>query len=138
MKFALVNLERSVWEGEADFVRAPGIEGELGIAPGHTPLLTALAPGPVEVLTKDGDTEVFYVSGGILEVQAVEVTLLADIVADVEVLQEEDLEAKIAQVREEAQSGEYQARIRAELTQATAQLRALQRLRQQKGRTSKP
>lgn len=130
MKVHLVNLERSLWQGEADFVTAPGIEGDLGIKPGHTPLLTSLQAGPVEVHTKDGETEVFFVSGGILEVQPQQVTLLADIAAEVAELDADQSQAQLEQARQAVDKEGFQEAVRAELAEAAARLRTLERLQQ--------
>ena len=75
----IVSAERKIFEGEVKKIQATGVEGELGILPGHTPLLTAIKPGIVKVTLKDGNEEVIYVSGGFLEVQPNIVTVLADV-----------------------------------------------------------
>ena len=75
----IVSAERKIFEGEVKQIQATGVEGELGILPGHTPLLTALKPGIVKFTLQDGNEEVIYVSGGFLEVQPNIVTVLADV-----------------------------------------------------------
>lgn len=75
----IVSAEQKIFEGEVKQIQATGVEGELGILPGHTPLLTAIKPGIVKFTLKDGNEEVIYVSGGFLEVQPNIVTVLADI-----------------------------------------------------------
>ena len=75
----IVSAERKIFEGEVKQVQATGVEGELGILPGHTPLLTAIKPGIVKFTLQDGNEEVIYVSGGFLEVQPNIVTVLADV-----------------------------------------------------------
>ena len=65
----VVSAEEHIWSGEGTMVFAPGVMGELGIAPRHTPLITPLKPGDVRVQTEDGNEEFFFISGGILEVQ---------------------------------------------------------------------
>ena len=75
----IVSAERKIFEGEVKQIQATGVEGELGILPGHTPLLTAIKPGIVKFTLKDGNEEVIYVSGGFLEVQPNIVTVLADV-----------------------------------------------------------
>lgn len=75
----IVSAENKIFEGEVKSVQATGIEGELGILAGHTPLLTAIKPGIVKFTYKDGIEEVVYVSGGFLEVQPNIVTVLADV-----------------------------------------------------------
>lgn len=75
----IVSAERKIFEGEVKQIQATGVEGELGILPGHTPLLTAIKPGIVKFTLQDGNEEVIYVSGGFLEVQPNVVTVLADV-----------------------------------------------------------
>ena len=75
----IVSAERKIFEGEVKQIQATGVEGELGILPGHTPLLTAIKPGIVKFILQDGTEEVIYVSGGFLEVQPNIVTVLADV-----------------------------------------------------------
>ena len=74
----IVSAEKSIFSGLVEMVVAHGTLGDLGIAPGHAPLLTALIPGPVRLIMEGGEEEVFYVSGGFLEVQRGVVTLLTD------------------------------------------------------------
>src|SRR5256886_16336240 len=73
----IVTVEGRRFKGDADFVVAPGSEGELGILPRHIPLLTPLAPGSVKV-RNEGEEQFFFVSGGFLEVRPDQVTVLAD------------------------------------------------------------
>ena len=75
----IVSAEQKIFEGEVKQIQATGVEGELGILPGHTPLLTAIKPGIVKFILQDGNEEVIYVSGGFLEVQPNIVTVLADV-----------------------------------------------------------
>jgi len=73
----IVSAEGAIFSGEADMIFAPAKMGELGIAPRHAPLLTHLKPGSVRVQT-GGEEKLFYVTGGILEIQPHLVTVLAD------------------------------------------------------------
>src|SRR3989442_15888365 len=73
----IVTVEGRRFRGDADFVVAPGSEGELGVLPRHIPLLTPLAAGSVRV-RNDGEEQFFFVSGGFLEVRPDQVTVLAD------------------------------------------------------------
>ena len=75
----IVSAERKIFEGEVKQIQATGVEGVLGILPGHTPLLTAIKPGIVKFTLQDGNEDVIYVSGGFLEVQPNIVTVLADV-----------------------------------------------------------
>ncbi|MFE8070391.1 F0F1 ATP synthase subunit epsilon [Marinobacteraceae bacterium S3BR75-40.1] len=128
----IVSAEEKIFSGLVEMVIAAGKEGDLGIAPGHTPLLTALNPGPVRVIKQGGEEEVYYVSGGYLEVQPKLVTLLADTA-----LRADDVdEAAALEAKREAekalanQTGEFEySRAAAELAEAAAKLRTLQQLR---------
>lgn len=74
----VVSADTRIYSGLVEMVIATGTEGDLGIAPGHTPLLTELRPGTVRIIRQGGKEEVFYISGGYLEVQPNLVTLLTD------------------------------------------------------------
>lgn len=79
LKLTVVSAEKSIFTGEVKSIQASGIEGELGILPGHTPLMTAIKPGIVKLTLENGNEEVIYVSGGFLEVQPTIVIVLADV-----------------------------------------------------------
>ncbi len=128
----IVSAEKSIFSGLVEMVVAAGSLGDLGIAPGHAPLLTALIPGPVRVVMAGGEEEVFYVSGGFLEVQRGVVTLLADTAlraddVDEAAALEAKAEAERAMANQEADL-EY-GRAAAQLAEAAAQLRALRQMR---------
>ncbi|MFD1558593.1 F0F1 ATP synthase subunit epsilon [Paraburkholderia silviterrae] len=132
IKVDVVSAEESIYAGQAKFVALPGEAGELGILPGHTPLITRIRPGAVRIVGADGDEEFVFVAGGILEVQPGAVTVLADTA-----IRGKDLdEAKAAEARKRAEEAlqnagsnlEY-ATAQAELAYAVAQLAAIQRLR---------
>ena len=133
----IVSAEKEIFSGEARMVFAPASEGEVGIAPGHTPLITQLAPGEVRVQLEDGSEQGFYVSGGMLEVQPYVVTVLSDSAERAEDLDE----AAVLKAKEEAEKAfhdkdakiEY-AVARAQLAEAAAQLQAIQRLRKRAAR----
>ena len=74
----VVSEEQKIFSGLVSMIVAAGSEGEVGITYGHAPLLTGLKPGPIRVLKQDGIEDIFYVSGGFLEVQPNHVTVLAD------------------------------------------------------------
>ena len=128
----IVSAEKSIFSGLVEMVVAAGSLGDLGIAPGHSPLLTALIPGPVKLILQNGEEEVFYVSGGFLEVQRGIVTLLSDTAIRADDLDEaaaqqavEDAEKAIAN-----QGAEFDySTAAAQLAEAAAQLRALQKIK---------
>ena len=128
----IVSAEQEIWSGAGTMVFAPGDLGELGIAPGHTPLITKLAPGDVRVIKEDGEEEFVFVSGGILEVQPHVVTVLSDTAVRGSDLDEASaLEAKRAAEEKLADSAaemDY-ASAKAELASAIAQIRSIEKLR---------
>jgi len=132
----IVSAEEQIYSGRVEMLIAAGRLGDLGIAPGHAPLLTELKPGPIRLL-KDGDEEIFYVSGGYLEVQPHVVTVLADTALRAHDMSEASaLEAKAAAERAmHDQSSEIdQAMAAAQLAEAIAQLRTLSQLRKKTSR----
>ena len=78
MKVEIVSAEEEIYSGTAEMVFAPSVEGEIGVAPGHAPLLTLLGPGEVRVKISNEEEASFYVSGGMIEVQLKLVTILSD------------------------------------------------------------
>ena len=128
----IVSAEAEIFSGEATMVVATGDQGELGITPRHAPLITRLKPGHVDVLLEGGERQQFYVSGGILEVQPQVVTVLADTAARATDLDEASAQQAMKEAREALANrtdaielAEAQTR----LTEAMAQLQALERLR---------
>ena len=127
----IVSAEAEIFHGEASMVIATGISGELGIAPRHAPLLTLIKAGEVRIKNADGEQSI-YVGGGALEIQPRQVTILADTALRAKDLDEASaLEAK--RRAEEALSGKVdkisQAQALAELAQAAAQLKLIEKLR---------
>ena len=127
----IVSAEASIYSGLAEMVFAPGVMGELGIAPRHAPLVTRSKPGEVRVNTGKEELD-FFISGGILEVQPHIVTVLADTAIRADDLDEaKALEAK--KRAEEALADKSSdidfAKAQAELAEAAAQLQAISRLR---------
>jgi F-type H+-transporting ATPase subunit epsilon len=131
----IVSAEGEIFSGEAAMVFAPAVMGEIGIAPRHAPLLTTLKPGEVRVQTPTGEEQLFYVSGGAIEIQPHLVTVLADTA-----LRAKDLdEAAATQAMQRAEEALKNrgstievAKAQAEMAQAVAQVRAIERLRKLK------
>ncbi|MDX9739553.1 MAG: F0F1 ATP synthase subunit epsilon [Gammaproteobacteria bacterium] len=134
MHVDIVSAEEEIFSGAAEMVFASGVMGELGILPRHTPLLTKLRPGEVRIRTPEGEELFYYISGGMLEVQPHVVTVLADTAVRAKDLDEaaalaakeraeQDLKDKVSEF-------EY-AKAQAQLAEAVAQLRAIQKLREQ-------
>lgn len=125
----VVSAEESLFTGSIESLQITGSEGELGIMPGHAPLLTSLKPGMARIVKKGGEEEVIYLSGGMLEVQPNNVTVLADVATRAEDLDEQAaLEAKQrAEAHLNAHGGDVNyAEAAAELARAVAQLRVIQ------------
>jgi F-type H+-transporting ATPase subunit epsilon len=129
----VVSAEESIFSGEAKFVALPGENGELGILPRHTPLITRIRPGAVRIEKADGSGEEFvFVAGGILEVQPGTVTVLADTA-----IRGKDLdEAKAVEAKKLAEEAMKNAKSDIDLAAAqgefaamAAQLAAIQKLR---------
>jgi F-type H+-transporting ATPase subunit epsilon len=133
----IVSAEEEIFSGTVDMLVATGELGELGIVPGHAPLLTALKPGPVKVTKHGGEEEFYYVSGGMLEVQPHVVTILADTALRAHDVDEAAaLEAQKAAedaLRDQNAEIEY-SKAAAELAEAVAQLRTLQAIRRKAGK----
>ncbi len=128
----VVSAEESIFSGEATFVALPGEAGELGIMPGHTPLITRIKPGSVRVKLTDGSEEFIFVAGGVLEVQAKHVTVLSDTAIRGKDLDEARAEAARRDVEEAINNakGDFDmAAAQAELAVLAAQVAALRRLR---------
>jgi F-type H+-transporting ATPase subunit epsilon len=87
----IVSAEETIFSGQVTFLAVSGTMGELGIMPGHSPLLTTLKPGKIRYKTIEDDEALFYISGGILEVQPTVVTIMADTV-----IRAEDLDDAVA------------------------------------------
>ena len=135
IQIEIVSAEKAILSGEATMLIAPGKDGDLGIAPKHTPLLTTLRPGEIEVHKNDNEKEYFYVTGGILEVQPDIVTVLADSALHADELDEEAaLEAK--NKAEEALKGadkkEDLEQAQAQLVEAAARYNAVKKLKGKK------
>lgn len=132
----IVSAEEEIFSGLVETIVATGTLGDLGINYGHAPLLTALEPGPVRVKKQNGEEEIFYVSGGYLEVQPSVVSILADTA-----IRANDLdEAAAAEAQKEAvqalanQSGDFDySKAASQLAIAAAQLRTIQQIRKKLG-----
>jgi F-type H+-transporting ATPase subunit epsilon len=127
----IVSAEGEIFTGDADMVFAPARSGEVGIAPRHAPLITTLKPGSVRVQTGDGE-KLFYVTGGILEIQPHLVTVLADSALHADQLDEAEALAARERAREAIVGGIETvdlARAQAELAEAEARYRAAQQLK---------
>ncbi len=133
----IVSAEQDIFSGLVESLVATGSQGELGVNYGHAPLLTDLVPGPVRIIKQNGEEEVYYVSGGFLEVQPGVVSVLADTAIRAGDVDEAAAE-EARQAAEHAlanQTGDFDyGRASAQLAEAAAQLRTLQKMRNRAGR----
>lgn len=133
----IVSAETDIFSGLVELLVATGTEGVMGVMYGHAPLLTRLEPGPVRIKTQSGEEEIYYVSGGYLEVQPHAVTILADTA-----LRAHDMdEAAALEAKKQAEQALHNtggdidySRAAAQLAEAAAQLRTLQAIRRKTGK----
>lgn len=128
----VVSAKETIYTGEISMLVATGVEGEVGILPGHIPFITLLRPGAMHIKTSNGNDEMVYISGGVLEVQPHLVTVLAD-----SAVRAHDLdEARIAEARRHAEETLKNQKAdmdtsaaMAALAESIAQLQTLQKFR---------
>ncbi len=133
----IVSAEEEIFSGLVEMLVATGEVGELGVSYGHAPLLTSLVPGPVRILTQNGDEHVYYVSGGFLEIQPGVVSILADTALRAKDVDEAAAEAAQREAEHALanQSGDFDyGRASAQLAEAAAQLATLRKMRNRAGR----
>ena len=132
----IVSADESLFSGPVEMVVATGSQGELGIYPGHAPLLSDLKPGPVRIITGADNEEVYYLSGGYLEVQPNAISILADTAVRANDI-DEAAAAEAAKAAEHAlanQTGEIEySKAAAMLAEASAQLQTVRTLRKKLG-----
>lgn len=128
----VVSAKETIYSGDINMLVAAGIEGEIGILPGHIPFITLLKPGTLQITEPNGEIETVYVSGGVLEVQPNIVTVLADTAVRAKDLDE----AKIKEARRQAQELLQNQKANVDTTAALmalaesiAQLQTLQKIR---------
>ena len=132
----IVSAEESIYSGPVEFVALPGEAGELGILPGHTPLLTRIKPGAVRLKLPDqANEELVFVAGGLLEVQPNRVTVLADTAVrgkDLDEAKATEALKRAEEARRNATGKQEIATVEAELATIAAQLAAIRKLRGRK------
>ncbi|MGB0712042.1 MAG: F0F1 ATP synthase subunit epsilon [Gammaproteobacteria bacterium] len=128
----IVGAEASIFSGQANMVFAPGVDGELGIAPRHTQLITKLKAGTVRVSLDGSEDQYFFVNGGILEVQPHAVTVLADTAmrgGDLNEAAAEEARKRAEDALADKKDDLDYAKAQSELLEAVAQLRTIQKMR---------
>src|SRR5579872_1120065 len=134
LRLDIASAEQEIFSGLAEMVFLTGEMGELGIIPGHTPLITKLKAGNIRALLSDNVEEIFYVNSGMLEVQPFNVTILADTIVRAKDIDE----AAALQAKERAEKALHDraseidiARATTELAEAIAQINAVNRIKKQ-------
>lgn len=133
----IVSAEEEIFSGLIEFVSVTGSLGDLGVYPGHAPLLTELKPGPVELRKQGGEQDIFYVSGGFLEVQPHKVTVLADTAlhaADLNEAAAQEAQKHAEQAMADKTAEFEYSKAASQLAEAAAQIRTLQQIRKKLGR----
>jgi len=131
----IVSAEEEIWSGKATMVFAPGVMGELGIAPRHTPLLSKLKAGEVRVRGENGEDESFFISGGMLEIQPHVVTILSDTAVRADDLDEAaaiQAKQKAEEIMQNKTSDMDFAKAKAELMEAAAMVETIKKLKARK------
>ena len=132
MHLDIVSAEEEIFAGTVKNLSAAAMMGEVGIFPKHTPMITPLKPGEIKVITEDDEEKVFFISGGVLEVQPEIVTVLADTAIRGEDLDEEramEAERLAQEAMKNSSSDVDTAKAKSELLQAAAQLRLIKKLK---------
>ncbi len=135
LKVDVVSAESLIFSGEAEFVALPGEAGELGIYPRHAPLLTRIKPGAVRIMRPDGEEELVFVAGGILEVQPSGVTVLADTAIrghDIDEAKALEAQQRAKEAMANAKSDMDFAKAQSEFATMAAQIAAVRKLRPKK------
>ena len=133
IKVDVVSAEEHIFSGEAELVSLPGTSGELGIMPGHLPLITLIRPGFVRVhVPGEQEPEQIFVAGGVLEVQPEQVTVLSDTAVrskDLDEARAKEALAAAEAARASATGSIENARIEAEIAALAAELAVIRKLR---------
>nr|VFK42670.1 MAG: ATP synthase F1 subcomplex epsilon subunit [Candidatus Kentron sp. TC] len=144
----IVSAEGAIFAGSARMVFVPAIMGEIGILPGHSPLLTKLKPGEIRIKLSDEEELIVYILGGLLEIQPSIVTILTDTALRADAIDDDAMAAARKRAKENKRKSEKSirqgiplfdyAKARQELAQAIAQLRTLEELQKRSRKNKKP
>jgi F-type H+-transporting ATPase subunit epsilon len=136
IKCNIVSAQNEIFSGDIEMLVATGALGDVGVAHGHAPLLTQLAPGPVRIISEGGEEDVYFLSGGMLEVQPDVITVLSDTAVRAEDIDEaaalEAQEKARHELSDQHSEIDYGAAT-AQLAEAAARLRTLQAIRKKMG-----
>jgi len=132
MTLDIVSVEAQVFSGDVTFIQVTGSQGEIGVYPGHTALITPIKPGQLTAIDDQGQEHIFFVAGGIMEIQPKTVTILSDTAVRADDLDEASalaIKEKAEKALSEQQSEVAYSSALSELAMAAAQLKAIQKLR---------
>ena len=127
MQVEVVSADRVVWSGTSPNIIAKTVEGDIGILPGHSPLLGVLEPSAVVIFTEDGGREVVAVEGGFISVSQGRVSILSEYAPPSGEMSVAEAERELAQAQQVLDSGDYTDEDRQRFDRANAQLRAAQK-----------
>jgi F-type H+-transporting ATPase subunit epsilon len=125
IRFELVSPEKLVHAADVQMVLVPGSEGDMGVLPGHAPVMTTIRPGVLDVTTRSGNMKRFYIKGGFAEINPEQITVLAQTSIDLDDLDAEHISADIRDLEEDVADAKTDEQRRKAET-ALAQLKALQ------------
>ncbi|MDG1207008.1 MAG: F0F1 ATP synthase subunit epsilon [Pseudomonadales bacterium] len=129
---SIVSAEKEIFSGQVEMVVASGTIGELGFYPGHTPLLTGVKPGPIRLKLEGGEEEIFFASGGYIEVQQTSITVLADTALRADDLDEAAAQAASDKAEQELADNRSDidfGRVQADIQETAAMLRTIRKYR---------
>ena len=132
---SIVSAEEEIFSGQVEMVVATGTIGELGILPGHTPLLSGVRPGPVRLILEGGVEEVFFASGGYIEVQPTSITILADTAyraGDMDEAAALEAQKKVEHELADQKADIDYARVTLDLQETAAMLKTIRKFREKK------
>ena len=132
MHLDIVSAEEKLFSGNVKNIIAAAMRGEVGIYPKHTPMITPLKPGEVKIITEENEEKLFFISGGILEVQPDIVTVLADTAIrgeDIDEAKAEESKKRAEEALADKSDNIDAAKALAELAQAAAQLKVIEKIR---------
>src|SRR6476620_7072334 len=127
MQVEVVSADRVVWSGQSSNIIAKTVEGDIGILPGHSPVLAVLEPGGVEIFSEDGNREVIAVDGGFISVSQGRVSILSEYAEVADEVSIGEAEHELAEAQRKLDSGDGTEEDHKHFQRATAQLRAAQK-----------
>src|SRR5690606_19140838 len=129
LQVEVVSADEVVWSGQSTMIVAKTVEGDIGILPGHAPVLAVLAPGGVEIVTTAGTREVVAVDGGFLSVAQGRVSVLSEYARMADEISLDQAERELADAQARLDAGEDKDEVRQHLMRASAQVRAASKVR---------